>query len=273
MNRTLTRSLPALAVGVVLALAPAAPAAPAAANGAAGPSAGSSAQSSAHAGAAAPVLLSTDGTHFAPSLDHGLFDFAGPLIPGGSAATELFVRNPTDRAVILTLGATHVTFSNREFADALSVIVSTTGLSPAPVTLGASAPCAVLLTGSRLAPGGTAQVDLALAMADVTGSVAQSQTASFTVRVSLTDAAGWPPADGCSGPGADIPALTAPGTPPTHSAPSSQGTQAGSTQSQSSLAHTGTDAWPPLLLGTALLGGGLAILAILSIRRRRERRR
>lgn len=203
----------------------------------------------------ASVLLSTDGSTFTPSLATGLFDFAGPLIPGGSAATTLFVRNPTDRPMVLDLGTSNITFSSREFADALSVIVTSDGSTAAPVTLGEAATCGVLLTGRQLAANATTRVDLALAMADVTGSTAQGQSASFDVRVGLHDAAGTAPADACDGPGVDIPGLST-GT----------GTRAGGAQPP--LAHTGSDVWPPLLLGTGLLGAGLALLGA---RRRRHR--
>lgn len=206
--------------------------------------------------AGTPVLVSSDGSDFGPTLSTGLFDFAGPLIPGGSAAASLFVRNPTDRPMVLTLEATDVTFSNREFADALSVIVTSAGSTAAPVTIGTAGACESLLTDSPLLAHATTKIDLALAMADVTDSVAQGQSAAFNVRVALRDAAAAPPTDACGSPGVDVPAL-------------STGSSSTSARSvQPALAHTGSDVWPPLLIGTGLLGAGLALLAA----KRRKRR-
>lgn len=257
------RLVPALAAGAALVLTAATPAV---------------AESPAAVSAPGPsVLVSTDGAHFAPALAAGLFDFAGPLIPGGSAATSLFVKNPSDRPMLLSLGATDIAFSNREFADALSVIVtseSPTGRSATarPLTLGTAAQCGVLLTGERLGANGTARIDLALAMADVTGRVAQGQSATFNVHVSLWDAAAPPPTDACDSPGVNLPGLSSPGGDGTQGS-QTQGTQTQGTQTQAAssaagLAHTGSDAWPPLLLGTGLLGAGLALL----LARRRRRR-
>jgi len=253
MHALRTLLLPALTLGATLAFCAATPAL------AASPATASVPEPS--------VLVSTDGAHFAPTLASGLFDFAGPLVPGGSAATSLFVKNPTDRPVLLTLGATDIRFSNREFADALSVIV--TSRSPdgrsataRPLTLGTAAECGVLVAGEQLGAGGTARIDLALAMADVTGSVAQDQSAAFDVHVSLWDAAAPSPTDACDGPGADLPGLSSRGGDPAHD------NRSPAAPTQSWLAHTGSDVWPPLLVGTGLLGAGLALL----LARRRRRR-
>lgn len=240
--RHIALALPVLTVGIALALGP------------------TPAQAETPAGT--PVLVSADGSDFSSTLSTGLFDFAGPLIPGGSAAATLFVRNPTDRPMVLTLEATDVTFSNQEFADALSVIVTSAGSTAAPVAVGTADACASLLADSRLLAHATTKIDLALAMADVTGSVAQGQSAAFDVRVSLRDAAAAPPTDACGGSGVDVPGLSSPGSDPARSAE----TQTAS--AQRGLAHTGSDAWPPLLLGTGLLGAGLALFAA----KRRKRR-
>lgn len=253
MRRLLTCLVGALATAAALMLAPATPAvgAPAASG----------------SGSAPAVLVSTDGTHFAPTLAAGLFDFAGPLIPGGSASASLFVKNPTDRPVVLALGATDIAFSNQEFADALSVIVtseSPTGRSTTarPLTLGAAAECGLLLSGEQLAADTTARIDLALAMADVTGSVAQGQSAAFRVHVSLWDAAAPQPADACHGPGPDLPGLSSPGSGSGTGTDTDAGqdTQPQSASTRTGLAHTGSDVLPPLLLAAGLLGAGLALL-------------
>lgn len=252
-----------------LALAVAALAAAALMLGPRTPAVGASAASGSGSGPA--VLVSTDGTHFAPTLDAGLFDFAGPLIPGGSASASLFVKNPTDRPMVLSLGATDIAFSKREFADALSVIV--TSESPTvrsatarPLTLGAAAECGVLLSGEQLGADATARTDLALAMADVTGSVAQGQSATFRVHVSLWDAAAPQPTDACDGPGPDLPGLSSPGSDA--GADPGQRPQTRSASTGAGLARTGSDVWPPLLLAAGLLGAGLALL--LATRRRRR---
>ncbi len=202
---------------------------------------------SAAASADTPVLVSSDGTHFAATLPHGLFA-STILVPATSHTATLYVRNPTDRPVILTLRSSNLTFSDPALAHALTITAKAAPPATATsVDLGAPAQCRPLLGGALVSANGTIAIPLTLAMGDVSGSVAQAQNADLTIHVSLRDAAAPTPADPCTH-GTAVSAFAGSSAP---------------------LARTGSDVSLPFAAAACLLGVGIAVL-VATRRRRRD---
>ncbi len=198
-----------------------------------------------------PVLVSSDGTHFADTLPNGLFDRT-ILVPGTSRTATLYVSNPIDRPVILSLLTSDFTSSDPAFMRALTLTAKSDPPATAtPDELGAPATCAPLLAGVHVAANGTIAIPLTLAMGDAVGTVAQNQNASLTIHVLLEDAAAPATADPCAH-GTAVPAF-----------PALSGSDA-------PLARTGSDVTSPLAIAACLLGAGVAVL-VATTRRRREK--
>jgi len=137
------------------------------------------------------ILVSTDGTHFAPTVGGGLFGHSGPIVPGQEHSADLWVKNITARTAVLALNATNVSVSSAVLARALTVRADAdTSSSSHTVVLADAAECTPLLTGVALGAHASIRLPVTLAMsADITGTEAQNSSANFTVVVSLRDAA------------------------------------------------------------------------------------
>lgn len=193
-----------------------------------------------------PVLVSSDGARFGPALPNGVFA-STILVPATSRTAILYVRNPIDRPVILSLRASDITSSDPALARALTLTATADPPARAtPVHLGAPDTCRPLLAGVPVAADGTVAVPLTLAMGDVSGSVAQGQNASLTIHVLLQDAAAPAPADPCAH-GTAVPAFSGAGA---------------------TLARTGSDVTLPFAAAACLVGVGIAVLV--ATRRRRS---
>jgi LPXTG-motif cell wall-anchored protein len=211
------------------------------------------------AAAAAPppavdLLVSADGIHFSSEFAGGLFDGSGLLVPRGSIASDLWIRNPTAAPAVLRVSARGVTVSSSDLADGVTMSAWNSGTDTTrSATLRTIAQCQILVPSQSIAAGATMKMVVTYTMADFTGVTAQHDNASVGLMVSMRDAeAGAFPASACTDDGVLISATPArTGSLPTGSLP-----------------RTGTDLAVPLLVtGCFLVGVGLFLVAG---RRRRE---
>jgi LPXTG-motif cell wall-anchored protein len=224
--------------------------------------------SSVSASAAPPtspiVLVSTDGVSYQPALAIGLFSNAGLLVPGDTATSDLFIKNPLATPATIRVNVGDVQSSSSELADnvQLTAVDTATG-STVTATWRDLAACDVMVLPVTVAGGAVLHISLALAMMNAPGLVAQNQDASLTADVQMKDAAaGSFPASTCS------PNVTDPSaTPPATTQPAV--TQPASTQPRKILGYTG-ETFPTqlLLLGGTLVGVGWFLVVA---RRRRKR--
>jgi hypothetical protein len=141
--------------------------------------------------AADSVLVSRDGVTFATTLDGGLFDGAGMLIPGQSVSRSLYIRNPSGAASALRVSIRNLVSTSTVFAEgvSLSSLDSVPGSTPVSQPLSALSPCDVVTSAASIAAGDTVKLTLTFTMADLTASVAQSDRASLDLMVAMRDAA------------------------------------------------------------------------------------
>jgi hypothetical protein len=165
--------------------------------------------------AAAPLdaLLSTDGIHFSAALAGGLFDDLGMLVPGHSASTDLWIRNPTGVPAALRVSARDVTTSSRALADGVMVSAWDSGTDATRSSvLGALAQCQVLAPSQWLAAGATIRLVLTFTMADLPGSAGQRGSAGLGLMVAMRDAEAGPfPSSACEDDGVLIASKEGPG--------------------------------------------------------------
>jgi hypothetical protein len=201
------------------------------------------------AAAAGGIAVSPDGVTYAAALPGGLFDQITISVPGDSQTTEFWIRNSGPVPAYLRVAVAAVTVSDPVLADALTVAASTTAHPGTPVALSTAQPCQVLTEGDLLSPGDTVHVTARLALGDLDGLSGQGGTATFALRVGLTDSAIPLPPTSCGEDGTDIPVTDGDGDIP--------------------LAYTGAEIPLPLIIGAAsILGVGLFLLV--AARRRRK---
>jgi LPXTG-motif cell wall-anchored protein len=215
---------------------------------------------SASADAASPVVLvSTDGINYQPTLAIDLFSDVGLLVPGDSATSELWIKNPLTTPATVRVNVGSVTSSSVELADnmQLTAVDTSTGGTVA-ATWSELATCDVMVQPVTISGGAVLQIDLSLAMLNAPALVAQHQNGSLTADVQMRDAAaGSFPASSCD------PGVSDPGT--THSGSA----QPAATQPRKVLGYTG-ETFPTqlLMLGGILVGVGWFLVVA---RRRRKR--
>ena len=216
------------------------------------------------ASAASPVVLvSTDGVTYLPGLSVGLFDSAGLLVPGGSATSALWIKNPTTAPATVRVNVGDVTSSSADLGrNMLLTAVNTADGSTISATWNQLTQCDIMVQPTTIAGGAVIRITLTLAMLNAPGLVAQHQNASLTATVSMRDAvAGTFPISTCD-PGTIAPAQTEPAQ-----------TEPAATQPGRVLGYTG-DTFPTqlLLLGSVLVGVGW-FLVVARRRHRREAKR
>ena len=186
------------------------------------------------------VLVSTDGTNFGPSLTTGVFDGLGTLVPGGSIAASLWVKNDSPDPGLVRVSVADLVVPSLEFGTGV-ILSSNDGLQLRTASFGELAVCSVIVPSVSVPPGGVLRINLAVRMLDVDGLTAQGETGNLGLRVSMRDLAGgpFPTASGC-------PAFAAPSGP---------------------LAFTGAHGVMPIAaFAIALVSGGLVVV----LRRRRD---
>ena len=210
------------------------------------------------------VLVSTNGVTYAPSLTVGLFANAGLLVPGDTATSDLWIKNPIATPATIRVNVGNISSSSADLGDNMRLTaVDTANGSTISATWSELAACDVMVLPVTIAGGAVLHVDLSLAMLDPPGLVAQNQSASLTADVQLQDAAaGGFPSAACApdvtDPGTSDPGSTFPGT-----------TQPAATQPRKVLGYTG-ETFPTQLL---LLGGGLVGIGWFLVVARRRRKR
>ena len=237
------------------------------------------------AAAADEVQLSTDGTSWASTLSAPLFDSADDMVPRESVSETLWVRNASTTEVALRLTLESGTWSDADYANALTVSATATGGTGSSVVASAPGSCRLLLTGVRLAPGASAPVTVTLALGDLTDRLGQDATASLTLGVTVVETSGTTPAADCTTPAVAVPltpraprpAAAATPEPTATPTPTPTATQAPSQPAEPPIlaflsgALLGFDASALLwALIAALAGGALFYLAELLPWRRRD---
>jgi LPXTG-motif cell wall-anchored protein len=205
------------------------------------------------------VLVSTDGVTYLPNLLVGLFDSVGLMVPGDTATSELWIKNPTDSPATVRVNIGDVSSTSVELANNLQ-LTAVNSVSGASVTETWSqlAQCDVMVQPITIAAGAVLRIDLSLSMLNAPGLVAQHQDGALTADVSMRDAAaGSFPASTCDPAGA-----------------SPTGTEPAATSPRRILGYTG-ETFPTqlLLLGSILVGVGWFLVVARRRRRRAEARR
>jgi LPXTG-motif cell wall-anchored protein len=230
---------------------------------------------SASADAASPVVLvSTDGVNYQPSLAVDLFSDVGLLVPGDSATSELWIKNPLTTSATVRVNVGSVTSSSVELADNMQLsAVDTSNGGRVAATWSELATCDVMVKPVTIPGGAVLQIDLSLVMLNAPALVAQHQNGSLTADVQMRDAAaGSFPVSSCD-PGSSDPRTFSPGaidpgtTDPGTTTPGT--TQPAATQPRKVLGYTG-ETFPTqlLMLGGILVGVGWFLVVA---RRRRKR--
>lgn len=203
------------------------------------------------------VLVSTDGVTFTPTLNTGLFDDLGRIIPGGSMSASIWIKNDSDSAAAMRVSTRDLRYSSEAFADALHLAARSSPAAVRPSSLTASRPlatfteCEVLVSTPRLAAGAVTQLTLTFDFHDVTGTTAQGDTASVNLLVAMRDATAPPfSASACADTGTLLPSTAA---------------------DFDRLPGTGVNGVAPLLIGGGVLfAAGAAVLALAGLRRDRR---
>ncbi len=240
-----------------------------------------SAGSAAAAAPAAPieVLVSSDGVHFTPGLRGALIGTGDALVPGAEVITELWVRNPAPMPADLRISVGDIAEASPDFAEAVTLTAwedrnedrdEDGDAEATPIPFAELSSCTVLLEPGTLQPGETARFGFRFAMADVTGSTGQRESAALTLVVAMREATAGPlPDAGCGADaapgevaqdGPPAPSATpaaAPATPDTDRFPASDGP----TAHDGFLAYTGSAPGAAAPLAAALLIGAGAALA------------
>ena len=117
-----------------------------------------------------------------------LFGSVASMVPLESRTATFEVRNTGTESGYLRVSVGNVSATSTKYADAMTLASSVPGFVGAPVALSSAEPCSVLTEGLVLEPGDSVTVTTALALADMPGKMGQRSTASFRIRVGLSDA-------------------------------------------------------------------------------------
>jgi hypothetical protein len=207
------------------------------------------------------ILVSSDGVTFAPQLASGLFAGAGLLVPGDSNVTRFWIKNPTPSPASVEVTVAQIVTPSKEFATNVT-LGSWNSLAPATITRSWETlkRCGVIVMPRTLAPGGTLEVDLTIAMLNATGNVAQNQTGSLNAVIDMQDAAAGPiVAPVCAKPVTPVTPVNPVEPVGTHNTGGLPGL----------MAFTGIDPTALLFVAAILLGAGW-FLVVVRRRRRKE---
>jgi len=190
--------------------------------------------------AAGDVEVSADGVTFGSTYSGALFDDLALMVPGDSQSTVLYVRNSGTEPGFLRISLQDVVTSDADYADALTVTVSTGAAQGTATAVSAANPCWVLLQGEIISPGQVVAVSSTAALGNLGGLAGQGATASLALKVGLSSTGtGSLPPTSCGGSGTTVP-VTPPVTPTATPAPGVQGGAAGT----GAAADTGTTTSP-----------------------------
>lgn len=199
------------------------------------------------------LLVSSDGIHFTPGLDGGLFDDTEKLVPGQAITASLWLRNATEVPAELRVSVNDMAMSSPQLASSLNITAVDTGRGTTVSSdVDELRQCDIIVPSRRVGAGRTVRIELTLRMLDVDRQIAQNELGSWSMRAAMRDGAAGPfPASACEDDGVDVP--IDPGF-------------AGGADAER-LGTTGTDA----PTGWAVLAGALVAFGVLLIARRRRR--
>lgn len=201
------------------------------------------------------LLVSTDGIRFSAAPAGILFDGSGRLAPGGSVASDLWIKNASGAPAVLRVSARGIAISSGALADGVTLSAWDSGTDATrTATLRDIVECQIIVPSQAIAAGATTKMIVRYTMADLTGVTAQHDSASLGLMVAMRDAEAGPfPRSACEDDGVLV--SSTPSRPSSHAR-------------SSSLPTTGTDFVVPLFAtGGFLVGIGLFLVAG---RRRRE---
>ena len=133
---------------------------------------------------AGPAAAAGDVDVTAPS---PLFNDLASMVPLESRTATFEVQNTGTEAGYLRISVGSVTASSTTYARAMTLQTSVPGFAGDAVPLASAEPCSVLTEGLVLEPGDSVTVTTDLALADMPGKLGQRSTASFRIRVGLSD--------------------------------------------------------------------------------------
>lgn len=161
------------------------------------------------------VELSDDGVSFARTYPGAVFDNIALLSPGDSQTETIYVRNTGTAAGYLRITLRDVSFSDTDYADALTVTTSTPSNPGSSHSVSGANPCRVTNEGVLVAAGQTVPVTATLDLGNLTGTQGQGATASLSLRFTLTDTTpGSLPATHCGASGSTVPLVPTSPAPP-----------------------------------------------------------
>jgi len=153
----------------------------------------------AHAADSPEILVSSDGVRFGHSLETGLFDGFGTIVPGDSDSAVFWVKNPTSKDVSMRVSVRDFVPPSAAFAQVVS-LSSWDSLSDASGQIGLSdvSDCSVVVQSRALAAEEIVEVKLSLEMLDVADKVAQGDSGALSFAVSMREEVAGPfPSSAC----------------------------------------------------------------------------
>lgn len=145
------------------------------------------------------ILISSDGVHFGSSLDAGLFDGFGLMVPGDTDQARFWVKNPLSVQTEMRVSVRDFVSPAPAFAQAVTLTTwDSIGDSSDTTSMTDLFDCRVVVPSRTLGPGEIVQVDLNLTMLDVTGQIAQNEAGELSFKVGMRDGEAGPfPASAC----------------------------------------------------------------------------
>jgi hypothetical protein len=161
------------------------------------------------ASAADEVVLSSDGVSWGPTMNGPLFGTVVGLVPEESRTATLWVRNSSQHEVVLRLTLDSTTWSDSDYAAAMTAGAAAPGAVGSTVSITTAGPCRLILTGATLDPGETLPVTMTIALGDLTGRSGQDATVAMALGVTVFETSAATSATDCA-----APTLVVPLTPP-----------------------------------------------------------
>lgn len=154
----------------------------------------------AHAADRTEALVSADGKKFGPSIDSGLFDGFGEMVPGDTVTGTFWVKNPISSDVAMRVSVRNFVSPSAAFAQAVTFSAwDSVSDSVEDSALVDMFDCKVVVASRELGGGEVVKVDLTLTMDDVVeGRIAQNDRGRLSFVVAMRDGeAGGFPASAC----------------------------------------------------------------------------
>lgn len=139
--------------------------------------------------AAGELEVSLDGSPYSSSPTGSLFTDLALMTPGDEQRNTVLVRNTGTDAGYLRVVVGGVTYTDLDFANALTIQTIVAGAPTPPKTpLSLAQPCWVLIEGVMVSPGEVVEIDTRAELGMLDGTRGQGATATATLTASLSDA-------------------------------------------------------------------------------------